>query len=81
MSSGGQESKCQVDDMSRREDKELAKTNLKKMGKTMQKLQHIGSIKDLRPKNPFWLMFVLGSIHLLQTIVFHAEVVSFLRVL
>ena len=33
--------------MSRRENKELAKTNLK----TMQKLQHIGSIKDLRPKN------------------------------
>ena len=37
--------------MSRRENKELAKTNLKNMDKTMQKLQHIGSIKDLRPKN------------------------------
>ena len=37
--------------MSGRENKELAKTNLKNMDKTMQKLQHIGSIKDLRPKN------------------------------
>jgi len=37
--------------MSRRENKELAKTNLKNMDKTMQKLQHIGSIKDLRPKD------------------------------
>ena len=37
--------------MSRRENKELAKTNLKNMDKTMQKLQHIGAIKDLRPKN------------------------------
>ena len=37
--------------MSRRENKELAKTNLKNMGRTMQKLQHIGSIKDVRPKN------------------------------
>ena len=32
--------------MSRRENKELAKTNLKNMDKTMQKLQHIGSKKD-----------------------------------
>ena len=40
-----------VKSMSRRENKELAKTNLKNMGRTMQKLQHIGSIKDLRPKN------------------------------
>ena len=32
--------------MSRRENKELAKTNLKNMDKTTQKLQHIGSIKD-----------------------------------
>ena len=37
--------------MSRRENKELAKTNLKNMDRTMQELQHIGSIKDLRPKN------------------------------
>ena len=37
--------------MSRRGNKELANTNLKNMDKTMQKLQHIGSIKDLRPKN------------------------------
>ena len=37
--------------MSRRENKELAKTNLKNVDKTMQELQHIGSIKDLRPKN------------------------------
>ena len=37
--------------MSRRENKELAKTNLKNMDKTMQKLQNIGSIIDLRPKN------------------------------
>ena len=37
--------------MSRRENKELAKTNLKNMDMTMQKLQHMGSIKDLRPKN------------------------------
>ena len=36
--------------MSRRENKELAKTNLKNMDRTMQELQHIGSIKDLRPK-------------------------------
>ena len=32
--------------MSRRENKELAKTNLKYMDRTMQELQHIGSIKD-----------------------------------
>ena len=37
--------------MSRRENKELAKTNLKNMEKTMHELQHNGSIKDLRPKN------------------------------
>ena len=37
--------------MSRRENKELAKTNLKNMDRTMQELQHIGSIKDLRPQN------------------------------
>ena len=37
--------------MSRRENKELAKTNLKNMDKTMQELQYTGSIKDLRPKN------------------------------
>ena len=37
--------------MSRRENKEFAKTNLNNMDKTMQKLQHIGSMKDLRPKN------------------------------
>ena len=36
--------------MSRRENKELAKTNLKNMYKTMQELQHIGTIKDLRQK-------------------------------
>ena len=36
--------------MSRKENKELAKTNLKNMDKTKQRLQHIGSIKDLRPK-------------------------------
>ena len=35
----------------RRENKQLAKTNLKNMDITMQKLQHIGSVKDLRPKN------------------------------
>ena len=50
VSSGGQEreSKCQVDVSQR--NKELAKTNLKNMDRTMQELQHIGSIKDLRPK-------------------------------
>ena len=37
--------------MSRRENKKLAKTNLQNMDKTMQKLRHIGSIKDLRPQN------------------------------
>ena len=37
--------------MSRRENKELAKTNLKNMENTMQELQHNGSIKDLRHKN------------------------------
>ena len=37
--------------MSRRENKELAKTNLKNMDRTMQELRHIGSIKDLRPQN------------------------------
>ena len=37
--------------MSRTENKELAKTNLKNMDRTVQELQHIGSIKDLRPKN------------------------------
>ena len=37
--------------MSRRENKELAKTNQKNMNRTRQELQHIGSIKDLRPKN------------------------------
>ena len=36
--------------MSRRENKELTKTNFKNMGKTMQELQHIGFIRDLRPK-------------------------------
>ena len=36
--------------MYRRENEELAKTNLESMDKTMQKLQHIGSIKDLRPQ-------------------------------
>ena len=35
--------------MSRRENKELTKTNLKIMDTTMQELQHIESIKDLRP--------------------------------
>ena len=35
----------------RRENKELAKTNLKNMDRTMQELRHIGSIKDLRPQN------------------------------
>ena len=35
---------------SRRENKELAKTNLKNMDRTMQELQHIGSIKYLRAK-------------------------------
>ena len=33
--------------MSRRENKELVKTNLKNMDRTMQDLQHIGTIKDL----------------------------------
>ena len=37
--------------LSRKENKELAETNLKNMDRTMQELQHIGSIKDLRPKN------------------------------
>ena len=37
--------------MSRRENRELAKTNLKNMDRTMQESQHIGSIKDLQPKN------------------------------
>ena len=38
--------------MSRREkNKELTKTSLKNMDKTIQELQHIESIKDLRPKN------------------------------
>ena len=37
--------------ISRRENKELAKTNLKNMDRTMQELQHIGSIRDLLPKN------------------------------
>ena len=37
--------------MSRKENKELAKTNLKNMDRTMQELQHIGSIKDLLPQN------------------------------
>ena len=32
--------------MSRRENKELAKTNLKNMDKTMQKLRHIGCLAD-----------------------------------
>ena len=36
--------------MYRRENEELAKTNLESMDKTMQKLQHIGSIKDLQPQ-------------------------------
>ena len=35
----------------RRENKELAKTNLKNMDRTMQELRYIGSIKDLRPQN------------------------------
>ena len=35
----------------RRKNKELAKTNLKNMDRTMQELRHIGSIKDLRPQN------------------------------
>ena len=46
----GQESKCQVD-VSQRKNKELAKTNLKNMDRTMQESQHIRSIKHLRPKN------------------------------
>ena len=33
------------------ENKGLAKTNVKNMDRTMQKLQPIGSIKDLRPQN------------------------------
>ena len=36
--------------MSRRENKEFAKTNLKNMDRTMQELQHIGSIKIYGPK-------------------------------
>ena len=36
--------------MFRRANKELAKTKLENMNKTMQKLQHIGSLKDLRPQ-------------------------------
>ena len=48
VSSGGQESKCQVDVS--QSNKELAKTKLENMDKTMQKLQHIGSLKDLRPQ-------------------------------
>ena len=38
---------CQVDVSQR---KELAKTSLKNMDTTMQKLQHIRSIRDLRPQ-------------------------------
>ena len=38
--------------MSRKENNGLAKTaNLKNMDRTVQKLQHIGSIKDLGPQN------------------------------
>ena len=36
--------------MYRRANKELAKTKLENTDKTMQKLQHIGSLKDLRPQ-------------------------------
>ena len=46
---GGKSSSVKL--MSRRENKELDKTNLKNMDRTMQELQHIGSINDLRPKN------------------------------
>ena len=45
--------------MSRRENKELTKTNLNNIDKTMQKLQYIGSIKDLRP--PKWEVSVKGA--------------------
>jgi len=44
VSSGGKTPSVKL--MSRRENKELAKTNLKNMDKTMQELQHIGSLKD-----------------------------------
>ena len=37
--------------LSRKENKGLGKTNLKDMDRTMQKLQHIGSIKVLLPQN------------------------------
>ena len=37
--------------MSRRENKKIGQNQPKNMDKTMQKLQHIGSIKDLRSKN------------------------------
>ena len=37
--------------MSHRENRGLDKTYLKNMDRTMQELQHIRSIKDLRPKN------------------------------
>ena len=37
--------------MSRRENKKIGQNQPKDMDKTMQKLQHIGSIKDLRSKN------------------------------
>ena len=40
-----------VKSMSRRENKNVGKTNLKNMGRTMHGLQHIGSNKELRPKN------------------------------
>ena len=35
----------------REKNKELTKTSLKNMDKTIQELQHIESIQDLRPKN------------------------------
>ena len=43
--------------MSRRENKKLAKTNLRNMDKTMQKLRHIGSC------SPLWLMLVSHICH------------------
>ena len=36
--------------MSRRENKKVGQNQPKNMDRTMQELQHIGSIKDLRPK-------------------------------
>ena len=46
--------------MSRRENKKVGQNQPKNMDRTMQELQHIGSIKDLRPKNST-LLYVKGK--------------------